>query len=56
MILDFENLNKGKEFAFKFVDSLPLKSLETIHPIVKDLLDFIEQKIKQKVEAKHGKI
>ncbi|HLF51517.1 MAG TPA: hypothetical protein VI621_04415 [Flavobacterium sp.] len=53
MIFDFTNIGKGKEIAFKFVDSLPLKSLETIHPIVSELLDYIEQKIGEKC---HGKV
>lgn len=49
MFFNIKEISKGREFALKFIDSLPLRSLETIHPIVLELLQYIEKKIEEKI-------
>jgi len=54
MFFDFEKLGHNKEFAIKFLDSLPLKSLEKAKEIVSEILNHINEKITEK--KSHAKI
>jgi hypothetical protein len=56
MFFDIGKISQTKDFALKFLDSLPLKQLEKAQEIVSEILNHIDEKITEKKSHGNKKI